>query len=322
MTRRKDTNRVLAAAFAAGASCLIVGIAAADTAAPVVTAAAPSMETPAAHNGLTLTGAVGLPLNPTANIPNNGGVRIQADYFDLGDLDVDNNFGSGFERDQKIGDAKFYGVHAAGSLGKRAEISGGIDFLKFHGERNLGSDNDSFDFGSLDGVGFSVGAKYQAYHSKDGDTLIAVGAGYSRSLFRNLNAYVVGSKAFGVGRRSVTGHLGVRYDRFTIKGVDNYDGGDFSFDEQSSKVSVFAGAEVPLDKKGRFSLVGEIGTKNSEELDLGDLNFGSSTARTQPRFPYSASVRYARNGLAASIGVVRQGVTGDSGLFAQIGKTF
>jgi hypothetical protein len=40
------------------------------------------------------------------------------------------------------------------------------------------------------------------------------------------------------------------------------------------------------------------------------------------KFPYSVSVRYARNGLAASVGVMRQGVTGDSGLFAQISKTF
>ena len=35
------------------------------------------------HNGLTISGAVGLPLNPTAQIPAKGGARVQANYFDL-----------------------------------------------------------------------------------------------------------------------------------------------------------------------------------------------------------------------------------------------
>lgn len=293
-----------------------------ETAAPVTATINAKPGIVASHNGLNLTGAVGMPLNPTANIPNRGSYRVQADYFDLGNIDAKNNFGSNFDRDQKIGDARFYGIHAATGIGSRFEISGGVDALRLRGEQNVGDDNDSFSFDDNDGTGFSVGAKYQAYHSADGTTLVAVGAGYSKSLFRNTNAYVVGTKAFGVGNRSITGHLGVRYDRFSLKGLDQYDGDQVSFEDDSSKVSVFAGTEVPLDRNGRFAFVGEIGSRNAEDFNVGDFDFGGPAAHVETKFPYSASVRYARNGLAASVGVARQGVTGDSGLFAQIGKTF
>jgi len=328
MKLSKKMQYALAAIFAVCASGSIAH--AQETAVPVTatvgaTTSATTSVNPGIvsnHNGLNLTGAVGLPLNPTANIPNQGSYRVQADYFDLGDIDAKNESGVGFGSNQKIGDAKFYGVHAATGIGSRFELSGGVDALRMHGEQNIGSDNDSFSYDSLDGVGFSVGAKYQAYHSTDGTTLVAVGAGYSKALFRNVNAYVVGTKAFGVGNRSVTGHLGVRYDRFILKGFDEYDGGEVSFDDDSSKVSVFAGAEVPLDRSGRFAFVGEIGSRNAEDFNVGDFDFGGPDSRVETKFPFSASVRYARNGLAASVGIARQGVTGDSGLFAQIGKTF
>ena len=320
MKLSKKMQYALAALLAVGAGA--TGAFAQEAAVPVTATVGAKPGIVSNHNGLSLTGAVGLPLNPTANIPNNGSYRVQADYFDLGNIDAKNNFGSGFDKNQKIADAKFYGIHAATGIGSRFEISGGIDALRLRGVQNVGADNDSFSFDNNDGVGFSVGAKYQAYHSADGTTLVAVGAGYSKSLFRNTNAYVVGTKAFGVGNRSITGHLGVRYDRFTLKGLDEYDSGDVSFEDDSSKVSVFAGAEVPLDRNGRFAFVGEIGTRNASDLNVGDFDFGSPAAHVESKFPYSASVRYARNGLAASVGVARQGVTGDSGLFAQIGKTF
>jgi hypothetical protein len=251
MKRSPQIRRALGAALAAGATCLVGGHAFAQS------ATADTGETPMAHNGLGINGAVGLPLNPTANIPNNGGIRIQADYYDLGDLKVDNEFGFGFDRSQKIGDARYYGVHGAGAIGKRWELNGGIDYLRLRGEKNIGFFVDSFDFDSTDGIGFSIGTKYQAWHSEDGSAAIAVGAGYSSSLFRNVNAYVVGSKAFGTGQRVINGHLGVR---FTVKGVDGYVVGgtphSIRFDDSSRKVSVFAGAEVPIDKEGRFTLVG------------------------------------------------------------------
>ena len=319
MKLSKKMQCALAALLAVGAGA--TGAFAQETAVPVTATINAKPGIVSNHNGLSLSGAVGMPLNPTANIPNRDSYRVQADYFDLGDINVENDF-DGFDSDQKIGEAKFYGVHAATSLGSRFELSGGIDALRLRGERDLGFDNDTFKFDELDGVGFSVGGKYQAYRSDNGDTLVAVGAGYSKSLFRNFNAYAVGTKAIGLGNRNVTAHLGVRYDRFKIEGLDEYDSGQVSFEDDSSKVSVFAGAEVPLDRSGRFAFVGEIGTKNASNFNVGDFDFGGNEVFVEPKFPYSASVRYARNGLAASVGVARQGVTGDSGLFAQIGKTF
>jgi hypothetical protein len=53
-------------------------------------------------------------------------------------------------------------------------------------------------------------------------------------------------------------------------------------------------------------------------LQSKNSNFGTAN------YPYSASVRFrpANQGFSASVGVQREGITGDSGLFAQIGKTF
>src|SRR4028119_511739 len=80
----------------------------------------------------TINGAVGLPLNPTAQIPLPNGVRIQANYFDL-DNDTE---------------SKLYGVYAAGRVGDLPlEISGGLDKL-------------SSDFTDLDKSGLALGAKY------------------------------------------------------------------------------------------------------------------------------------------------------------------
>ena len=72
----------------------------------------------AAHADLTLTGAVGLPINPTAQIPLPGGVRIQGDYFD-----VDNG-------------NQYYGIHAAGRVGGRFELNGGYSKLDAPGGDN------------------------------------------------------------------------------------------------------------------------------------------------------------------------------------------
>ena len=244
------------------------------------------------HNGLTISGAVGLPLNPTANVPNAGGVRVQANYYDLGGEDILNtNF-------------RLYGIYAAGSISDRLEISGGVE--KFSARSDDPTVEDA-----LDNTGLAIGAKYQVYRNATGNTFGAVGVGYSDSLYNNIHAYAVGSHAFNLGSRSLFGHLGLRYDRFEV------DAGGFDLD--SSKVSVFAGAELPIDRRGRFNLVGELQSKNAEE-GLG------GTA------PYSLSLRYQTpRGLAASVGIARQGVFGenfdafdgdDSGLFAQVGYSF
>ncbi len=175
-----------------------------------------------AHADLNISGAVGLPLNPTAQIPEAQGARVQANYFDLD------------------GDAKTYGLFAAARVGQKLEINGGVN--------RLDSDN-SF----IDRTGFAIGAKYLISREDDpAGVRLAVGAGYDRALLKNTNAYVVASKYLGnldSGRTVITGHLGVRYD--------NFDAGFGS----SDKFSIFAGAEVPISQGSGFTAVGEIGTE-------------------------------------------------------------
>lgn len=242
----------------------------------------------AGHNGLNINGAVGLPINPTANTPAKGSVRVQGNYYRLWD--------------DAAGDSKLFGVYAAGGVTDRLEVSAGI-------EKNDANGNSAIE-DALDKTGIALGVKYLVKQQQSpSDVRIAIGAGYSRALYRNTNIYAVASKSFGEGNRLITGHLGIRYDRFKV------DATPFSSSETSSRLSAFVGAEVPLDRAGRFSLVGEVGTKNADE-DLGGA------------MPYSVSLRFQnRNGLAASLGLMRQGVLSDfvdddTGLFAQIGKTF
>lgn len=245
-------------------------------------------------NELTVNGAVGLPLNPTAQIPDKGQWRVQGSYYDLGSLDSGpNNY-----------DQKTYGVHAAGRLGNLpVEINVGIS--KFNADAS-GPGYASDDPLDLDGTGFSIGAKYQIWRNEDGTGMASIGLGYDKNLYDNLYAYIVASKAFT--NRHIVGHLGLRYDHYKINGVS------------SSQPSVFVGAEVPLDKKGRLALVGELQSKNAADTGEND-SFGG-------QMPYSLSLRMAsENGFSASVGIQRQGALSkflddSSGLFFQLGKSF
>ena len=135
-----------------------------------------------AHADLNLNGAVGLPLNPTAQIPAAGGARIQGNYYDLGDS------------------TSYYGLFAAARVGDKIEVNGGINKLE-----NYKS-------------GFTIGAKYLISRESDpAGVRLAVGGGYNEAFLKNTNAYVVASKYLGAvdaGRTPITGHLGVRYDNF------------------------------------------------------------------------------------------------------------
>ena len=237
--------------------------------------------TTGARADMTLQGAVGLPLNPTAQIPAEGGVRVQANYFDLGDV-AGNDF-------------SYYGLHGAGRVADRFEINGGISRLNAEGF-----------FEPLDRTGFDIGGKYLFTTETDPvGVRIAAGAGYSRALLKNTYAYVVGTKSFGRGvsgnSAPIAGHLGLRYDRFKADF-----GGGFSTD--SNKLSVYGGVEVPFTRTGDFAFVGELQSKN---VDNGEV-------------PYSASLRYrpAGQGFSASVGIQRQGIIDDNGIFAQIGYSF
>jgi hypothetical protein len=199
------------------------------------------------------------------------------------------------------GDLNLGGIYAAGRVGERLEVSGGLERL--NGDRFLNP---------LDETNVALGVKYLITRQSEapgqalGGTRVAVGAGYSRALLRNTHAYVVGTRDFGrlsaAGRPNGAAHLGLRYDDFNARGI---------LPERSAgKASVYGGVEVPMDAQGRFTAVGELQSKNS--------NFGTAN------YPYSASVRFrpASQGFSASLGVQREGITGDSGLFAQVGKTF
>lgn len=242
---------------------------------------------------LTVSGAVGLPLNPTAQIPSASGARVQANYYDLGD-----SFG--------LGSTKIYGVYGAVRAGDNLEINGGIE--KLDGPQFEAGRISDFPSVDVNRTGFALGAKYLFTRESDAPGVrIAAGVGYNRAQANNLYAYVVGTKYFGelTGERvPITGHLGLRYDRFSYGFLS-----DAQIDN-SSRASVFAGVEVPIVRNGDISFVGELQTKN--------VDGGSS--------PFSASVRYrpAGQGFAASVGIQRRGIGFGEGnnLFAQIGYTF
>ena len=217
---------------------------------------------------LTLLGEVGLPLNPTAQIPALKGIRLQGNYFDSEGGEV-------------------YSLVAAGRAGEApVEINGGVLRAKGGGS----SEN-----------GFALGAKYLFTRESETGVRLAAGAGfYDIDELQNIRVYGVATKSFGAAseaRVPINGHLGVRFDRFKAGG------------ESDSKVSFFAGAEVPIVPNGEFQAVGEVGTKIAD---------GGSTR-------YSLGVRYrpAAKPYGASIGIQREGSISDKAkVYLQVGYTF
>jgi len=251
-----------------------------------------------ARADLTLNGAVGMPLNPTAQIPLQGGIRLQANYFDLGDVE---------EGGERLGDFKFYGLHAAGRVGQMPlEISGGVERLRAQ------TDEDALEdiFDDLDRTGLALGAKYLFTRETDPAGIrLAAGVGYSRALLNNIHAYVVGTKYLGAvtGERvPITAHLGLRWDRFKLPEEQGAAGDD----DKSTRVSVYGGVEIPITRGGDFTFVGELQSKNTDFEEA--------------KFPFSASVRFRpqNQAFSASLGIQRQGIVEDTGIFAQLGYSF
>lgn len=229
-----------------------------------------------AQADLSLNGAVGLPLNPTAQVPDAGGVRLQGNYYDGGDAGA--------------GNTKYMGLVAAGSLSPNLEISGGMTRLSGAGA-------------GVDKTGVAIGAKYLFTRESDpAGVRLAVGAGYAQAMLRNTHAYAVATKhiAMGDDKLPLTGSLGLRYDAWDL--VPGAPGG------KDNKLSIFAGAEVPLSRTGDVHFVAELGSKNAT---------GASS-------PYSVGLRYRPAGrpFGASVGYQRQGVFSTGGLYAQIGYTW
>jgi hypothetical protein len=228
----------------------------------------------AAHADHNINRAVGLPLNPTAQIPEPNGVRLQANYYDLG----------------SVGPAslKQYGLYASGRIGDNIEINGGVDKL------------DTSPNSVLDKTSFAIGAKYLFTRESDpAGVRIAAGVGYDRIRLKQTYGYIVASKyltSVSSDHLPVVGHLGVRYDHFNVLGVT------------SNKASVYAGLEAPITRTGEVSLVGEIGSKETQG--------GKSV--------YSAGLRYRPSGSGFSVGAgwMRDSLSFSSGFFANLGYTF
>lgn len=243
-----------------------------------------------AHADLNVFGEVGLPQNPTAQIPEQGGARVQANYYKLYDV----NSGG------LSADGKLYSIVGAFRAGDNVEVSGGIHRLKSN-FNFLGTSSDNSD------TGFSLGAKYLFTRESDpAKVRLAVGAGlFDIDQVKGQHVYGVASKSLNNpvdGKLPITGHLGIRYDRF-----------DPSNASTSDKFSAFVGAEVPLTANGQFQVVGEAGTK---QVDGG-------------KAPYSLALRYrpVQKPLGITAGIARSGVFNNFGdsdpqLFVQVGYTF
>lgn len=253
----------------------------------VVLAASVLCSVSVAKADLNINGATGLFLNPTAEVVQKGQPQIQANYYDFG-TDYDDSL---------------YGVYGALAANEKWEINGGINRF------DVGKSN----WSDWDRNGFALGTKFQLLNKAEKSLKVAIGAGYDRALLSNKYAYIAATKNFKADssqRAGIVGTLGLRYDRFT-------DISQSGPDEASSRVSAFAGVEVPVVKNGDLRLIGEIGSKNT------DGTFGPN-----PKFPYAVGLRYSPQNKAYSVsaGVMRQGINtpheSRPRLFVQAGYTF
>jgi Flp pilus assembly secretin CpaC len=198
----------------------------------------------------SMTGALGLPLNPIAAIPAPKRFGVQLNYFDWGTA----NFGGA-----NLGDFRFTGLHGSGRIGTSpVEISGGLSRVDVRNPLTSGV-RDEFDNSGID-LGLKLLVTPEI--TSEGNVRLAIGAGYSDALLNNFHVYAVGSKPLNSpsnGRPPAMGHLGVRYDHF--KFTDPFT----LTSEKSRKVSIFTGLQVPLNE--HLILGGEIQSKNNEFLN-------------------------------------------------------
>jgi hypothetical protein len=241
--------------------------------------------TTAARADLGLEGSVGMPLNPTAEIPAPDQEQWQVGYRDLGDLTL---FGLTASK------VKNYTVQGAYSPYERLELDFGYDQVNASDPLGLGTNG-------LDQKRASFGGKYlltRATGTKGFST--AVGIGYDRALFRNTFGYLVVSKPlalFGGDDHPTLVSLGVRHDHFSLGDI----GGP-----SSSKWSAYTGVEVPLIRQGALGFVAEVGSKNND------------AGREKTPYSYGLHSTLAGGRISAGVGYQRQGITGDGGLYALV----
>jgi hypothetical protein len=226
---------------------------------------------------LTLDGQTGLFINPTAEVAAKSNAEIQANYQRF------SAYGTHFTT---------YDIGGAVGVADKLELSGNYGRVSVEGYH----DNS-----------WRVGAKYQLLQQADKGFDLAVGGNYGNEGFiegdlDHYNVYVAGTKAFNTSsnRAPIKGTLGLRWDRYSAYG------------DSTSKFSVYAGADVPLNRTGEFSLVGEVGSKTIDEAET----------------PYAIGLRYHPNKSGFSIGAgfgrpnLLNSVYGGTTWFAQIGYAF
>jgi len=226
---------------------------------------------------LTLDGQTGLFINPTAEVAAKGSPEIQANYQRLSTLNTHFNT---------------YGIGGAIGVADKLELSGNYNRTSVEGYH----DNS-----------WRVGAKYQLLQRAEKGFDLAVGGNFGNeglveAEIDHYNVYVAGTKAFNSSstRAPIEGTLGLRWDRFSAYG------------NNESKFSVYAGANVPLNRTGEFSLVGEVGSKI---IDGGET-------------PYSIGLRYhpSNSGFTVGAGLGRptllNSAFGGTSWFAQVGYQF
>jgi hypothetical protein len=243
-----------------------------------------------ARADLTLDGQTGLFINPTAEVAKKGDAEVAVNY-QRANVDI-------FD-----GRISTYGIGGAVGVADKLELSANFNKLKLNS-----------DLGDTDSNDWRIGGKYQLFNQSEKGFDLAVGANYERidgegGNDNHYTAYLAGTKNFASSstRAPIQGTLGVRWDRVTVP-----------YSDDSSKVSVYAGANVPLTRTGDFSLVAEVGTKTLETIAGQD----AST-------PYAIGLRYRpkASGFSAGIGfgrpsiVTQQELVGTS-WFAQIGYAF
>lgn len=201
----------------------------------------------AAKADLTLDGQTGLFANPTAEVLKKGTSEVQVSYDRL-------SANGGHVSDVNAG-------FAFSPLDK-LELSANTDRLSVGGEHISSS---------------RLGLKYQFINQADKGYDVAAGLNYgSVFIYDQWTLYAAATKAFNLShnRAPVKGTLGVRWDRFS------------AYSQSESKASVYGGVEVPLTSDGKFSLIGELGSKV--------FDYGQST--------YAIGLRYHPQSSGFSLG--------------------
>ncbi len=233
---------------------------------------------------LDLSGATGLALNPTAQVPAPGAIIAQASYFGLNGFEVGNT------------DFHFYGFNAAVRPGRwPVEFSVGINHLLVESEIR-GIEEQIEDVSGSAGVKILLrpsisrnDAGFDLRSIIDG-TSLAVGGGINDTFFGNARGYAAATTHWPAGIRT---HLGFRFDHLEID--------DGKSRRESDQPSVYGGLEIPLIKTtvaipdnrtmvlGGLTLFGEMGSKSIDSARA-EIPFATGVRVNSRGIPFLSDV--------------------------------